>query len=193
MKATILLGTLKKTGLSNTATLCEFLMHRMEKRDIQCETIKLVEYEIPPGTYTNMGAGDEWPSILEKVLASEVIVLATPVWWNNQSSLIQRVIERLDELHDEIMAGKGSRLDGKVGGIVITGDSDGAQSIIASLCNFFNALGVIVPPYGTLSILWEGQAKGKQPTKDELLRKYESDYGSTADKMVEQMLRFAKR
>jgi hypothetical protein len=49
MKATILLGTLKKSGLSNTETLCEFLVERMERRDIRCEIVKLSDRDIPPG------------------------------------------------------------------------------------------------------------------------------------------------
>lgn len=191
MKATILLGTLKKSELSNTETLCEFLSGRMESNGIRCETIKLVDYEILPGTYSDMGEGDEWPGILEKLLGSEIIILATPIWWGNQSSEIQRVIERLDELHDKVLAGEPSPLEGKVGGIVITGDSDGAEHIIGNLCNFFNAVGLLIPPYSTLSVLWERQAKGKAPTKEELLQKYESDYADTADKMIKQLLKYA--
>ena len=193
MKALILLGTLKKEGLSNTESLCEFLSRRMEREGIDCEIIKLVNHEILPGTYSNMGGRDEWPVILDKVLASEMLILATPVWWGNQSSEIQRVIERLDELHDQVLAGNPSPLDGKVGGIVVTGDSDGAQHIIASMCNFFNAVGLLVPPYATLSVLWERQAKNMNPTKEELLSKYESSYASTADKMIQQLLKYARK
>lgn len=191
MKATILLGTLKKSGFSNTETLCEFLARRMEREGIRCEIVKLVDHDILPGTYSDMGEGDEWPGILEKVLASEIVILATPVWWGNQSSEIQRVIERLDELHDEVLAGKPSALEGKVGGIVITGDSDGAEQVIGGICNFFNAVGLLIPPYATLSVLWERQAKDKKPTKELLLGKYESDYADTADKMIRQLLKYA--
>jgi multimeric flavodoxin WrbA len=193
MKATILLGTLKKTGLSNTETLCEFLSGRMESQGIRPETVKLAEHEILPGTYSDMGEGDEWPNILRRVLDSEIVIIATPVWWGNQSSEIQRVVERLDELHDKVLAGEPSPLEGKVGGIVITGDSDGAEHIIGNICNFFNAVGLLIPPYATLSVLWERQAKGKNPTKEELLKKYESDYAETADKMIRQLLKYAPK
>jgi multimeric flavodoxin WrbA len=193
MKATILLGTLKMSGLSNTETLCEFLSGRMESQDIRSEIVKLVERRVLPGTYSDMGEGDEWPNILRRVLDSEIVILATPIWWGNQSSEIQRVIERLDELHDKVLAGEPSPLEGKVGGVVITGDSDGAEHIIANLCNFFNAVGLLVPPYATLSVLWERQAKGKDPTKEELLQKYESDYAETADKMIRQLLKYATK
>ncbi len=191
MKATILLGTLKKSGLSNTETLCEFLSGRMEREGVRCETVKLVDRAVLPGTYSDMGEGDEWPNILRRVLDSEIVILATPIWWGNQSSEIQKVIERLDELHDKVLEGEPSPLEGKVGGIVVTGDSDGAEHIIGNLCNFFNAVGLLVPPYATLSVLWERQAKGKKPTKEELLGKYEKDYADTADKMIRQLLKYA--
>jgi multimeric flavodoxin WrbA len=193
MRATILLGTLKKSELSNTETLCEFLCQHMERSGIRCEMVKLVEHQILPGTYSDMGAGDEWPSILSRVLERDIIILATPVWWDNHSSLLQRVIERLDELHDRILRGEPSPLEGKVGGIVITGDSDGAQHIIGNLCNFLNAMGVLIPPYATLSVLWDRQAKGAHPTREELLQRYEADYLSTTDRMIRELARFAAR
>lgn len=191
MKAIILLGTLKNTGLSNTETLCAFLSDRMRMAGVECETVKLVDHEIPPGTYSDMGAGDQWPGILRRILDADIVVFATPIWWDNQSSLIQRVIERLDELHDKVLEGEPSPLEGKVGGIVITGDSDGAQHIIGNLCNFFNALGVLIPPYATLSVLWERQAKGADPSREELLAKYETDYADSADRMISQLAKFA--
>lgn len=64
--------------------------------------------------------------------------------------------------------------------------------VIGNVSDFFNALGVVLPPYGTLSVLWERQAKGADPTKQELLQKYESDYADAADKMVGQMVKFAE-
>jgi multimeric flavodoxin WrbA len=91
--------------------------------------------------------------IFEKILASDLVIFATPVWWSNQSSLIQRVIERLDEIHDEIMKSGKSNMINKVAGIVVTGDSDGAEHIIGNLTNFFNALGFTMPPFGTLTVL----------------------------------------
>lgn len=75
-------------------------------------------------------------------------------------------------------------------GIVTTGDSDGAQHIIASISNFYNIVGIALPPYASLSVLWEKQAKGQKPSREELPQKYKKDYGSTAETMVEQMLRY---
>ena len=191
MKALILVATLKKEGLSNTQTLSEFLATKMRAEKVDVEMVRLAERRIVPGTYSNMGEGDQWPQILESVLAADIVIFATPIWWNNMSSLMQRVVERLDELHDRVMNGDPSGLEGKAAGIVITGDSDGAQSVIASLANFFNAIGLNLPPFATLSVLWSGQAKGKNTTRDELLAKYENEYAKTADKMFKQLVRTA--
>jgi len=92
-----------------------------------------------------------------------------------------------------VLAGEGSPLDGKVGAVVITGDSDGAQHIIGNLCNFFNAVGLLIPPYATLSVLWERQAKSESPTREELLRKYETDYAQTTDRLITQLLQHAAK
>ena len=191
-RATILLATLKRSGLSNTETLCEFLAGRMRQAGIECETVKLVEHDVRAGTYADMGDGDAWPGIYDKLLASDLIVFATPIWWGSLSSELQRVIERLDAVHDIVMKGEPSPLDGKAAGIVITGDSDGAQHVIAQVCNFCNAIGLAVPPYASLSVLWSGQAKGKDTPREALLEKYEKDYAKTADTMIERLMAAAR-
>lgn len=193
MKALILLATLKKEGRSNTETLCEFLMARMGARDIAAEIVKLVDYTVLPGTCIDVGPDDEWPGIFTKILEADLLLFATPVWWGNHSSEMQRVIERLDEVHDEILEGKPSRLEGKVAGIVVTGDSDGAEHITGNLANFFNAIGLLFPPYATLTVLDSSQAKGAQTTREELLQKYEKDYAKTADTMLDQMARYVRQ
>lgn len=111
----------------------------------------------------------------------------------HQSSLIQRVIERLDALHDALLSDGASGLEGKAGGMVITGDSDGAEHVIGNVCNFFNAVGILVPPYASLSVLWERQAKKETPTREELLKKYAKDCTSTADRMIQQLLKHAAK
>lgn len=192
MKAVILLATLKKEGNSNTETLSEFFAEHLKKQNIESEIIKLVNYNILPGTYSDMVDGDEWPAILQKVLSADIIVFATPVWWGNHSSQMQMVIERMDELHDEIMEGNTSKLQGKAGGIIVTGDSDGAEHIIANTANFYNALGIGLPPFASLTVLWEGHAKGKDTPKEELMEKYRKEYDKTAEQMVKQLAGYIK-
>lgn len=193
LSAVILLGTLKKTEQSNTEILSEFFVERLSKRSVACEIVRLVDHKILPGTYSDMGEGDEWPGILEKILASDIVIFATPIWWSGQSSEIQRVIERLDELHDEIMEGRPSRLEGKAGGVIITGDSDGAQHIIANLANFFNAIGLELPPFASLSVLAKEHRKGIRTSRTKLLAKYEKEYGKTADQMADQLIKASSK
>jgi multimeric flavodoxin WrbA len=193
MQATVLLGTLKSSGPSNTATLVEFLGEHFEQAGVQCKVIRLVNHRIQAGTCSDMGGGDQWPDILRQILDSDIIVFATPIWWNSPSSEIQRVIERLDELHDEIMAGKTPRLQGKAAGVVITGDSDGAQSVIATIANFCNAIGLALPPFASLSVLSEKLAKGKTSSRDELLAHFRQGYTDTAKRMVGQLVAAVRR
>ena len=193
MKAIILLGTLKTSGLSNTETLVDFFGEHLKKRDVDYEVIRLVQHNIPPGTYTHMGDGDEWPGILEKLTAADIIIFATPICWGNHSSETQKVIERLDELHDEISQGKTSRLADKAVGIIITGDSDGSQQVIGGISNFINAIGMVLPPYATLSVQAEEHEKQKNTSREELMAKYEKEYAKTADTMADQLVKFVKK
>lgn len=141
LNAIILVGTLKSSSeISYTNLLSECLAKHLITYGVNNAIIRLVDYDIRPGVYTEVDS-DDWPQIYEKIMAADLVIFATPVWWGIQSSLIQRVIERLDEIHDEIMETGKSRLTNKVAGIIVTGDSDGAEHIIGNLANFFSALG----------------------------------------------------
>jgi multimeric flavodoxin WrbA len=194
LKAIILVGTLKSTFEdSNTLLLSQFLVHHLSASDTECEIIRLADYNIKPGTCTNVDSDDDWSAILEKILDSDIVIFATPVWWGIQSSLIQRVIERLDELHDEIMETGKSRLDNKIAGIIVTGDSDGAEHIIGNLTNFFIALGLTIPSFGTLTVLWPGFAKNSDKNKEEKLKYLEDNYTSTAKKAAQNLTFIAEQ
>ena len=80
--------------------------------------------------------------ILQKIKEAQIVIFSTPIWWNNHSSEMQKVIERLDHIHDGILKGNPSPMEGKAVGIIITGDSDGAQHIIGNISNFINAIGL---------------------------------------------------
>jgi multimeric flavodoxin WrbA len=176
LNAIILVGTLKiSSEMSNTDLLSEFLAKHLLAYDAITEVIRFVDYDIRPGVYTKVNS-DAWPSIYEKIMAADIVVFATPVWWGSQSSLIQRVIERLDEIHDEIIETGKSKLTNKVAGIIVTGDSDGAEHIIGILANFFSALGFTLPPFSTLTVLWAGLAKKSGKSKEEIQEYFEDNY-----------------
>jgi multimeric flavodoxin WrbA len=185
--AIILVGTLKsRLEMSSTDLLSEFLTKHLLAYDAITEVIRLVDYDIRPGVYTKVNS-DAWPSIYEKIMAADIVVFATPVWWGSQSSLIQRVIERLDEIHDEIIETGKSKLTNKVAGIIVTGDSDGAEHIIGNLANFFSALGFTLPPFSTLTVLWPGLAKKSEKSKEEIQKYFEDNYTATAKKAAQNL------
>lgn len=133
--------------------MCQFLVPYLEKYGVICETVALVDYKINPGVESREGNGDEWPKILDKIIAADILIFATPIWWGTYSSLIQRAIERMDALNDELLETGHSELEGKVGGIVISGGEDGAEHIIGQICNFLVWNGVTLPPACSLSYL----------------------------------------
>jgi multimeric flavodoxin WrbA len=192
MKAIILLGTLKQDKQSNTAVLTEFCISYLEKQGIECEVIRLVDCNISPGTYTDMGTGDDWPAIFDKIVAANILIFATPIWWNSHSSEIQRIIERLDEVYHMIIEGKESPLDGIFGGMIISGNDDGAESITGHIANFFTSIGITVPAYCSVGVLYEGHDKNKILPKQELLDHYEKEYGSAAEAMAKQFAKLVR-
>ena len=63
--------------------------------------VRALDHDIKPGVETDMDDGDEWPQIHEKLLASEILVIATPTWLGRPSSVAQRVLERMDAMLSE--------------------------------------------------------------------------------------------
>jgi len=192
MKAIILLATLKNKGRSNTEILVEFFCQRLTSQNIEYEVIKLAHHHIVPGTYTKMDVEDDWPAIYAKILKAEILLFATPIWWNSHSSELQRCIERLDEVYDIILSGEDSPLDGKIGGMIITGDSDGAEHVTGNIANFFCSLGVTIPPYTSLGVIWEGHGKNSKKTKAQILKYYNDTYAEDAAAMAESLKKALK-
>jgi len=192
MKAIILLGTLKNKGRSNTEILVEFLGEYLKEQNIDFEIIRLANHTIVPGTYTRMNVKDDWPDIYNKIIDAKILLFATPIWWNSHSSELQRCIERLDEVYDVILAGKDSPLDGKIGGVIATGDSDGVEHITGNIANFFCSIGVTVPPYTSLGVIWEGHAKNSKKTKAQILKYYKNNYAKDAQAMAESLKKASK-
>ena len=192
MKAVILLATLKKTGISNTEILVDFFSSFLSKQNIDFEIIKLVDHNILPGSYTHLDVEDDWPGIYDKIIAADIILFATPIWWNNHSSELQKCIERLDEVYDIINSGEDSPLDGKLGGVIITGDSDGVEHVTGNIANFFSCLGVTIPAYTSLGVIWEGHGKDSKKTKAQIKQYYTKNYSEDASAMAESLAKAAK-
>jgi multimeric flavodoxin WrbA len=81
----------------------------LRREKVDCEVIRVVDFHIPPGVFSDEGDGDEWPAMREKILSSEFFVLASPTWLGQPPSIAKRVLERMDAMLSETDA-RGARL-----------------------------------------------------------------------------------
>ena len=54
--------------------------------------MRLVDLDIKPGTESDMGSGNAWPGIRDRILAADIVVMATPTWLGQHSSVCQRAL-----------------------------------------------------------------------------------------------------
>ena len=150
LKALVLNASLKHEAedISNTGELAELVLANMKEREagVQTESIRLADKHIPVGLGYRQSPDDEWPAIAEKIKTADIIIFATPVWWGQRSSLMQRVIERMDSLDEDYRASGKSAIYNKVAGIVITGNEDGALHVMGSIMMVLAWLGFTLPP-----------------------------------------------
>lgn len=149
---------------SSTDVLGEQVLDALAEHGVTADRIRAVDHDIRPGVQADMGDGDKWPSLREKVLASDILVFATPTWMGQHSSVAQRVLERLDaELSETDDQGRPTLFD-KVALAVVVGNEDGAHHIAAIVFQSLNDVGYTVPAQG--SIYWNGEAMGSTDYKD---------------------------
>jgi len=146
MKALFLSCTLKSSPApSNTEALAKVLADQLAKEGIESETIRLVDLNIKPGVKSDEGKGDEWPKVRKKIVAADILVIATPTWLGQHSSVCQRAFERMDAMLGETQAdGRPIAFD-KVAGVVVTGNEDGAHHIVACVSQMLIDIGFTVP------------------------------------------------
>lgn len=146
MKALILNCTLKASpAQSSTEALARVVMAELEKGGAETEIVRLVDLNIKPGVRTDEGEGDDWPSVHEKLMAANILIMATPTWMGQMSSVCMRALERMDALFEETDDSGRPVAFGKVAGIVITGNEDGAHNIVATVCQGLIDMGFTIP------------------------------------------------
>jgi multimeric flavodoxin WrbA len=146
LKATIINCTLKPSpAKSNTEALAEVVADALREHNVEVEMVRAVDHDLKPGTKTDMGEGDEWPPIHEKLVSSEILVIATPTWTGHPSSLAQRVIERMDEMLSETDDEDRPIAYNRVAGVVVTGNEDGAHHVISEISGALIDLGYTIP------------------------------------------------
>ncbi len=187
MRALILVGTLKGPDEhSNTMDLAGELKAALAMNGVgQVDVIHLLKFGASPA-----GKGSVYSKLWRESLAgavreSEIIVFATPIWWNNHSSLIQSAIEALDDLQDEDPTVFG----GKVGGVIVQGHEDGVQHVTGNLLNFMHWLGIMVPPQA--SVTWVGE-QGADMAQDTERRRDSTDVDEMIKKAAHNLVAGAR-
>lgn len=116
------------------------------------------------GVTSDEGEGDAWPEIRRRILAADILILGTPVWLGQMSSVAKRVLERMDAFFGETDERGRMPSFSKLAVVGVVGNEDGAHSITASLYQALADVGWTVPAGG--ACYWVGEAMGKTDFKD---------------------------
>ncbi len=161
LKALFINCTLKRSPeVSNTSGLADLAVAIMERNGVAVETIRAVDHQIATGIYPDMTEHgwdrDDWPGIFEKVTAADILVILSPIWLGEKSSICTQVIERLyGNSHLLNNAGQWAYY-GRVGGCIITGNEDGAKHCAMNILYSLQHLGYVIPPQADSG--WLGEA-----------------------------------
>lgn len=184
LKVLALNGSLKPSPeFSNTEDLIQLVLNYMAAVDgvvIESEVLRLADLNLELGVKAKMGPEDEWPAVSTKMLAADVVLFGTPIWWGGMSSLMQRVMERMDDFDEQYMRQGRNLLYNRVAGIVITGAEDGAQSIMGRLMSSLNFFGFTLPPEAVA--YWVGEVGMYDPEDPEVRRR-----NRTTDMMAQKL------
>lgn len=147
---------------------CELLLDQaleaLARHDVSTDALRAVDYNIKPGVMSDEGEGDDWPGIRRRILDADILVLGTPIWLGHPSSVCQRVLERLDAFLGEL-DDQGRKVSyGRVAGVVVVGNEDGAHHAIAELLQALNDVGFSMA--ANASTYWVGEAMHKTDFKD---------------------------
>ncbi len=159
LRAIALNCTLKPSpAASSSELLARQVLDALEAYEVEGEIVRVVDFDVKPGVEADMGDGDQWPGIRDKVLAADILVFATPTWMGHMSSVAQRVLERLDAHLSETEADGRPVLAGKVAVVAVVGNEDGAHAIIADAYQGLGDVGFSIPSQG--GVYWNGEAMG---------------------------------
>ncbi|WP_101844530.1 flavodoxin family protein [Zhihengliuella sp. ISTPL4] len=157
--------TLKPSPASSSSDLlARQLLDDLGEHGVTGDLVRAVDFDIRPGVEKDMGEGDQWPTLRQRVLDADILVFVTPTWMGQHSSVAQRVLERLDaELSETDEQGRPILFD-KVALAGVLGNEDGAHHISAILFQALNDIGYTIP--AQTSVYWNGEAMQTVDYKD---------------------------
>ena len=159
--------SLKSAGekeTSSTQALLEQVMDAFKEHGATGDIVRAVDHNIKPGVTSDEGEGDDWPALRQRVINADILVIATPIWLGQPSSVSKRVMERMDAFLSETDSQGRMPSYGKVGVVVVVGNEDGAHHCAAELIQALTEVGFTAPP-GSVTY-WVGEAQGDKEYKD---------------------------
>jgi multimeric flavodoxin WrbA len=153
--------TLKPSpAVSNTQGLMDISIAILEANGVSVDQIRAADHDIAPGVYPDMtehgAATDDWPALYERVETADILVLGTPIWLGEKSSICTRVIERLYGNSSQLNEQGQYAYYGRVGGCLVTGNEDGVKHCAMNVLYSLQHLGYVIPPQADAG--WIGAA-----------------------------------
>ncbi len=157
LRALVLCCTLKPSPAESSSELLgREVLAALADHDVDGELVRVVDHDVKYGVSTDQGDGDEWPVIREKLLAADILILSTPIWMGQPASVCKVVLERLDaELAETDEQGRTLTL-GKVAGVAVVGNEDGAHHVTAEVFQALNDVGFTIA--ASANTYWVGEA-----------------------------------
>jgi multimeric flavodoxin WrbA len=165
MQAIALNCTLKNSGKpSSTELLLRQVLDGLARHGVRGEIVRVADHDVKPGVTSDEGPGDAWPELRRRVLAADILVVGTPIWLGQPSSVCKRVLERMDAFLSETDDQGRMVSFGKVAAVAVVGNEDGAHHVCAELFQALNDVGfTLAAGAGTY---WVGEAMQKKDYKD---------------------------
>lgn len=145
---------------SHTQLLMDKSIAIMRDQGVSVENLRAVDLDLAIGVWPDMTehgwATDEWPQIFERVLAADILVVGSPIWLGEKSSVCTHLIERLYGNSSLVNESGQYAYYGRVGGCLITGNEDGIKHCSMSILYALQHLGFTIPPQADAG--WIGEA-----------------------------------
>jgi len=162
LKAIALNGTLKSSGgePSSTDRMLDLIARGLREMHVEVETIRLADHDIKPGVTSDEGPGDAWPDIRTAILDANILIIGTPIWLGQPSSVAKRALERMDAFLEETDDEGRMISHGRVAAVAVVGNEDGAHHVSAEVFQALNDVGFTIPANAVA--YWVGEAMGSK-------------------------------
>jgi multimeric flavodoxin WrbA len=165
LSALALACTLKPSPSESSSVLIGHqLLDEMATHGVAGELVRVVDHDVRFGVGLDEGNGDGWPGIRSKIMAADILVITTPIWMGQPSSVCKMALERLDAELSETDADGRMSTYGKVAIVGVVGNEDGAHHTCAEVFQALNDTGFTIPASG--ATYWVGEAMQSTDYRD---------------------------